>query len=301
MSDGRGITVKAECGRRSFDALDRLASMPNLVRASAAQQRRLIPAPAIALVAAVAMVGGGTASDAVAANDAPSRAPMVQVGVPFAGMPNEKREHWWRLPQTIRAGDLVSVAVDAYCDPNSVRTNSDIYFALAQPVDDFDAEAERNRVFNVPQNVQCGTPKRLILTYDGQTGPAFLVALFPDQPYTATMEAIVTRVNLGYPGATTLPQRTSITAFARYGDNTPAADGIKGGMAWRLVPKRGGPLPQFHILRGAVAWTRGGSLLLPLNFPSYTRGRKIQLRACIQQPPTTSLRCTLPDTARVRK
>jgi len=255
-------------------------------------------------VLSIALAASVWASPAGAStNVSPSKAVPVQIGVPFTGVwkgtpysGSSYGNHWWRLPQVVRPGDTVQVAVDARQSSNAVN------LCLISPVDDFGAaDAFSACRYNGETYVGEGDQDRVLLTYEGASGNAYLVTyggcyLDPGEmcegsygQYTATIEQIKTLVSIGLSIPPALPPAFTLVANLVYGDNTPAADGIPAFLQWRFVAPRGSDPEPFSNL--ITATSLGGAVTFAGSVPTPAEGRKIQLRTCVAQPGSTEVQC----------
>lgn len=236
-------------------------------------------------------------------NNAPSKAVNVQVGKPFSGVwpgtvyqHGNSFNHWWRLPQVIRPGDTVQVAVD-----NRLGAES-LHLCLVPAVDDFGADAAINEC-NSDVYFGPGQQSRTTLTYEKASGQAFLVAWIwgsccygrgeadtdEDGQYTATVERITSLVNIGLAVPPTLPTSFSLAGSVIYGDNTPAADGTPAVLQWRPVAIRGtDPAPFANLVHST---SLGGVVTFTGAMPVAAQGQRVQLRACVAQPGSGEVRC----------
>lgn len=253
-------------------------------------QRGVVPLRRILAVAGVASIGAFAATPAIASeNVGPSSAVTVQPGVPFSGtwkgtpkLHGGFRSHWWRLAPLLRTGDTVQVAVD------NTAPEFSSFFCLIPPVDEFGADSAQEACEDIATVVSRGRLSRLSLTYNGATGQPFFVALADSDaaqdddggPYTATIESITTRVNIGSVPPARVERTFSYGATLRYGDNTPVADGSRAVLEWRRAKGTPGP-ESFTTL--ASAGSVGGQVVFNAALPSEARD-KIELRACAAQP-----------------
>lgn len=244
----------------------------------------------IAVLAAVVPAPGASASP----NNGPTNAVAVKVGVPFTGSwPGSKEafggglNHWWRLPGPLRAGDELQLAVDN-------RAGPEISLCLVPPVDEFGADDALVRCDAA--SLSAGRQDRWMMTYGEQTGLPFLV-VFEDCDcevplfgnYTVTIERIITLVNAGLTVPRVLPSSFSLNASLTYGDNTAVADGVPAHLQWRFLAPRGDdPEPFVNVV---TASSSGGSVTFSGTMPSHAQGRTVQLRACVTQPGSDTVRC----------
>jgi hypothetical protein len=254
---------------------------------------------AMAAMALLALPAAAQASS----NNAPSKAMNVQVGIPFSGVwpgtvfqHGNSFNHWWRLPQVIRPGDKVQVAVD-----NRLGAES-LHLCLVPAVDDFGADAGINECTS-DVNFGPGQQSRTTLTYEKASGQAFLVAWIwgsccygpgdantdEDGQYTATVEQITSLVNIGLAVPPTLPTSFSLAGSVIYGDNAPAADGTAAVLQWRPVAVRGTtPVPFANLVHSTSV---GGVVTFAGAMPVAAQGERVQLRACVGQPGGPEVRC----------
>lgn len=252
-----------------------------------------------ALVALLALPGLAPASP----NNAPSKAANVQLGKPFSGVwpgtvyqHGNSFNHWWRLPQVVRPGDKVQVAVD-----NRLGAET-LHLCLVSAVDDFGADAAINEC-NSDVNFGPGQQSRTTLTYEKASGQAFLVAWIwgsccydrgdpntdEDGQYTATIERITSLVNVGLAVPPALPTSFTLSGSVIYGDNTPAADGTAAVLQWRPVAIRGtDPAPFADMIHSTSV---GGVVTFSGTMPVTAQGQRVQLRACVTQPGSLESRC----------
>ena len=227
------------------------------------------------------------AAPASAAPTSPSSAGPLAVGLPFSEfVPRAEYYHWLRLPQGLRNLDQMQLAVDV---------SDGARLCLAGPADDFDEQRIEeacndadNDLGNVWTYAESGK-SRQTLAWRGTPAAEYLVV--KDNAgygitYSVTVERIVERVNLGLPAMTRTPLRVALRAATAYGDNTPAADGIAGYLEWRAV--KGRPATWKRIGSATVS---GGALELGGKLPKSVRGRKVRLRACVDQPGGDRPRC----------
>lgn len=261
---------------------------------------RFVKTPLVVLV--VALAAQGTAASA-SDNVRPSSAPPVDLGVPFSGSwygtpttSDDIVEHWWRLTSRIHTGDSLQIAVD-----NS-GSGYEAFLCFTSPVDDYGAdEAVEKCSFKRVGGRQLS---RLTLRYNGISGQPLLIVtprssddahLYSQSGgYSATIETIITRVNIGAIARRVVKHSFAYKATLRYGDNTAAVDGTSGVLQWRRASGAPGP-KSFKDL--ASANSVGGRLRFVAKLPKKAR-KRLQLRACVFQPGGPP-RCTRADTVKV--
>ena len=268
---------------------------------------------ALGIATAVGACAIAIESAHASSNVAPSSAVGVGLGVPFSGSwPGTGRSqpscnrgngqfcHWWRLSPLLRRGDKVTLAVDHSAGD---RGTAQLSLCLLSPVDDFDANAAVGGCQWT--NTAYIAQDRETLTYAGATGQAFLVVnagCCSGSPaksggqYTATVERVTTRVDIGAVPPNRVARAFRYTASVRYGDNTTAADGLRGVLEWRRA--KGTPGPR-SFKRFSSATSSSGRLSFRAKLPRTAR-RKLQLRACVQQP-GGGQRCTPAKTVKIRR
>lgn len=238
-------------------------------------------------------------------NDTPSRALPLTVGVPTTGSWAGTTQavtysysslrfftHWWRSPQTLHAGDTVTLAVDL------VGQQSTLNLCLVPPVDDLGAAQTLQSTpgcadSEMPYAIQ-GQRSRINLTYNAASGPAFLVTaagVHSTDGYTLTVERIVTRVDPGFAVSSRVSRTLRLSASLRYGDNTPVADGIRASLELRTGSR---------YRRIASGTSIGGNVRLNARLAKSLRGNRIALRVCADQPGGDHQRCSSSRRVRVR-
>ena len=171
----------------------------------------------LALLGACAMTLAPAAS--ASSNNAPSKAARVKLGVPFTGNwtgtvlahGDDNFNHGWRLPAVRRPGDIAQIALD-----NRLGDDS-LHLCLAPPLDDFAADDTLDNC-SYDTYVQGLAQDRVRITYDSASGQGFLIVIdssccpylgdtapADSGQYTATIERIITLVNLGLSVPSTLP------------------------------------------------------------------------------------------------
>ncbi len=260
------------------------------------------------LLGAAAVIALAGHSAAASDNVRPSSAPLLDLGVPFAGSwfgtpdaeDDRSARHWWRIGPVVRTGDSVQVAIDNSGSPYTLRP------CLVAPTDDFGADDELRKCGSFfDGSISGGRQDRQTIRYSGPTGQPFLVLVTSrvDSPqedsdsggYSATIENIVSRVNIGAVPPRSVKRSFAYRATLRYGDNTPAADGTLGVLQWRRARGYSGP-KAFRTL--ASASSIGGALRFAAKIPKRVT-KRLQLRACVSQPGGTP-RCTRATTVKVR-
>lgn len=247
-----------------------------------------------AITATASLVAVGTALAGSGTNDAPSRAPLVQIGVPVTGdfgADGNSGAYWWRLADVVRRGDILQLAVTNDGSPG-LGVTQEINFCVTPPVDDFDAEGAVGAC-HPDGSIDLGTQRRFSITTSVLRGGFLVVLPFnqgSDGTYSFTLEAVVTRVNIGAAPLPAVSRRQfGFVAFATLGDNSATPTGTPGYLE-RLLPARPG--------RSESRWTRlrngaveNGRLAFRATLPRSTLGRRVSLRACVRQPGGTSVRC----------
>lgn len=221
--------------------------------------------------------------------DRPSEAVPFAVGTPITGTTSQPDGHeWGRLPQVLRPGDIVQVALDA------TQTDVILFLCLLAPVDDFGADAARCAQTSAVAQANPGRRARLSLTYTGRAGQGFLRVgqgcCGAGVLYTLTIEAIRQRIALALSGSGQLPRAFSLTATARYGDNTPVRNGLRATL--QLREGRGAFRPL------VAATSLGGRFTFSGRLPSRLgSGARVTLRACVAVSPQTQRTCGAPRSA----
>lgn len=208
---------------------------------------------------------------------APSKAPTLQVGVPWTGLwaTRQMEFAWMRLPSALHRKDTLQFAVS-----NDSRWG--VRFCLVSPVDDFGADQAR-RACSWTQYTEGGRKNRVAMTYLGATGQPYLVIAHQCDGFcggnqggtwTLTLEKIGTWYSLAWKmPPRTVPKKVALTVAVRHGDNTPASNGTP----VRLFAKKTGTGAYQQV---ASSQTRGGSAVLRATLAKKFQGGTIDLSAC---------------------
>ena len=237
------------------------------------------------VVAALALAVATGRADQGYPNSSPSTAISLPIGTPVTVPgPFEVQDTgtWLRLPTTVRTGDLLRLAVDNTNGQAGIGVTTQALFTAVPPTDDFGAIDTFHKYCCGP-GVDVGTKNRIYVPYKPATsGQGFLVVSswnVDGGTVTVTLEQILQKIVLGMAARAWVPQHFTLVANARYGDNTPVANGLAGILSWRVS---GVPGTKFTTV--ARAKSAGGTFTFHGAFPKTAVGKQVQYRACATTP-----------------
>jgi hypothetical protein len=194
-----------------------------------------------------------------------------------------------RLPTAIHTRDRIQLAIN-----NEQTQGSAVRFCLIPPVDDFGADRALEQC-EWADWVDRGRRDRQTFTYLGRTGQAFLVVQRNCSSciysWAVTLERITTWVGIGWARRTSVRRGSTLTAFARYGDNSAVANGTRVTLQWKVS---GAPRRAWRVI--SRAQTVNGAARLRASLPGSAAGRRVDLAACAAGPAP----CAVDGQARVR-
>lgn len=289
-SDGSRLTTEALQTKPRSSAMFRPMKTKTLAGLGTATSRT-------GILVVLVTLGLGLAPTADAAtNTGPSTAVEVSAGVPFfadwAGTPltHDHFSHWYRPSFPLRTGDELQLAID------NTQGRYDLQVCLTSPTDEFGAGEILKSECDGSADVSNRSMRRVTKVYS-RSAPNGLLAIVDDVgccgtdsvdgSYTATIERIITRVNIGFVAPRRIGRSLTLKSALRYGDNTPVADGIASSL--QLQPIYPGRRSSFKTIARATSTGSTATFTARL---AKRHAKTAQLRACVEQPGGTTTRCT---------